>query len=51
MKNPNQELALSQETLRLLTYEEPGSPAKNAITNLPICPTCSLALQLRAGQQ
>lgn len=52
MKNTQQKLTLSQETVRLLTEEQSGSRAQQAVTTNPLCPvTCSLALQRKGEMQ
>ncbi len=49
MKNTKQKLSLSQETVRLLTHEQPNSGPKQAVTTTPLCPaTCSLRLQQKS---
>jgi hypothetical protein len=51
MKNTKNKLALSQETLKVLTPEQSTSaPNGRATLTFPPCP-CSMALQAKTGNQ
>jgi hypothetical protein len=50
MKNAKQKLNLSQETLKILAQPRSNSN-ELLVTNIPWCPTCSLALQTKADRQ